>query len=187
MDCLSLRQPVRNCAHQSKCRKCRPDSKTKNVTALYDCYATPRNVGAANKTPTVSESSCNSESDSNTAFAVRKVNDPDQRVVLLRTTAVRVINPDTKRSSLAYAQLDIASQATIIFDNLCTELGLKRNVDLVKSIRTFGEGARSCKGLTSFNLEFLSSGENFAIKMRWLSLSLLIMKILCHIALMLRI
>ena len=121
-----------------KCRKCRPDSKTKHATALHDCYATPRNVGAVGKTPTVSESSSNSESDSNTVSAVRKVYDPDQRVVLLRTTAVRVINPDTKKSSLAYAQLDTASQATIISDNLCTELGLKRNVDSEKSIRTFG-------------------------------------------------
>ena len=85
------------------------------MTALHDCYATPRNVGAADKTPTVSESSSNSESDSKTVSAVRKVNDPDQRVVLLRTTAVRVINPDTKKSSLAYAQLDTASQATINF------------------------------------------------------------------------
>ena len=164
LNCLSLGNPVRNCAHQSKCRKCRPDSKTKHATALHDCYATPRNVGAAGKTPTVSESSSNSESDSNTISAVRKVNDPDQRVVLLRTAAVRVINPDTKKSSLAYAQLDTASQATIISVNLCTELGLKRNVDSVKSIRTFGEGTMSCKGLTNFNLESLSSGENFAIK-----------------------
>ena len=164
LNCLSLGHPVRNCAHQSKCRKCRPDSKTKHATALHDCYATPRNVWAAGKTPTVSESSSNSESDSNTVSAVRKVNDPDQRMVLLRTTAVRVINPDTKKSSLAYAQLDTASQATIISDNLCTELGLKRNVDSVKSIRTFGEGTMSCKGLTNFNLESLSSGENFAIK-----------------------
>ena len=85
-------------------------------------------------------------------------------MVLLRTTAVRVINPDTKKFSLAYAQLDTASQATIISDNLCSELGLKRNVDSVKSIRTFGEGTMSCKGLTNFDLESLSSGENFAIK-----------------------
>ena len=52
----------------------------------------------------------------------------------------------------------------LIFDNLCTELGLKRNVDSVKSIRIFGEGTMSCKGLTNFNHESLSSGENFAIK-----------------------
>ena len=34
LNCLSLGHPVRNCAHQSKCRKCRPDSKTKHAPAF---------------------------------------------------------------------------------------------------------------------------------------------------------
>ena len=51
-----------------------------------------------------------------------KVKTTQNRPVLLRTTAVKVINPVNGKSTLAYAQLDIASQANLISDNLRKEL-----------------------------------------------------------------
>ena len=110
LNCLSLGHPDRNCVHQSKCRKCRPDVKTKYATALHDCYATPRDAGAADKTPTVSESSSNSKSDSNTVFAVRKVNYPDRSASgpVENCCCTGHKSRNTKRSSLAYAQPNTA-------------------------------------------------------------------------------
>ena len=52
---------------------------------------------------------------------VRKLK-PNHNVVLLRTSAVIVINPDTGKSTLAYMQHDTASQATLISESLKTEL-----------------------------------------------------------------
>ena len=60
---------------------------------------------------------------------VRKVDSVDRRVVLLSTCAVRILNPDTGKSILAYALLDTASQATLISESLCVELESKRNVN----------------------------------------------------------
>ena len=67
-------------------------------------------------------------------------------MVLLRTCAVRVVNPDTKKSTLAYAQLDTASQATLISERLCNELGLTRNVNASTAIRTLGDFTTKCNG-----------------------------------------
>ena len=48
----------------------------------------------------------------------RKVDNVDKCVVLHCTCAVRVIKPDTGKTTLAYAQLDTASQATLISEKL---------------------------------------------------------------------
>ena len=95
---------------------------------------------------------------------VRKVDSVDRRVVPLRTCAVRVLNPDTGKSILAYAQLDTASQATLISESLCVELELKRNVDSSTLIRTLAEDTLLCNKQSDFKLESLLSGERFEIK-----------------------
>ena len=77
---------------------------------------------------------------------------------------MRVSNPDTGKTTLAYAQLDTASQATLIFEKLCKELNLKRNADVSTSIRTLGEGTTKCKGHSDFELISLLSNEKFMIK-----------------------
>ena len=56
-------------------------------------------------------------------------------VVLLRTSAVRGVNPSTGQSAVVYAQHDTASQATLISDNLKNEIGSK-TIDSPVTIRT---------------------------------------------------
>ena len=77
--------------------------------------------------------------------------------LITRTFAVRVINPDTRKTILAYAQLDTASQATLITEKLCKELNLKRKADVSTSIRTLGEGVTKCNRHSNFEFISLSS------------------------------
>ena len=93
----------------------------------------------------------------------RKIDSVDKRVVLLRTSAVRVINPDTKKSTLAYALLDTASQPTLISKRLCNELGLKRNVNASTAIRTLGDLTTKCNGHSDFDLTSLADGKTYCI------------------------
>ena len=47
-------------------------------------------------------------------YTCRLLNSVDNGVALLRTSAVKVMNPNTGKSTLAYAQHDTASQVTLI-------------------------------------------------------------------------
>ena len=85
-------------------------------------------------------------------------------MVLLRTSAVRVINPNTGKSTLAYTQHDTASQVMLISDALKTELGLETNSDPNVKIRTLSDETVDCKGRTAFKLESLHTGEKFVIE-----------------------
>ena len=76
-------------------------------------------------------------------------------MVLLRTCAVGVINPDSKKSTLACAQLDTASQATLISERLCNELGSKR---------TLGDFTTRCNEHSDFDLASLDDGKTYGIK-----------------------
>ena len=86
---------------------------------------------------------------------------------MLRTSAVRVINPVTGKSTLAYAQHDTASQATLISKSLRDELGLATKTDHAITIRTLAEQTMRSGGLTNFEIESLSNKETFAIKKRF--------------------
>ena len=101
---------VRDCAYPSKCHKCRSDCRTKHAMALHDYYVKPddETLGAAEAASSAPTSGSGSANDYDVIIN-RKIDSVDKRVVLLRTCAVRVINPDTKKSMLAYAQLDTAS------------------------------------------------------------------------------
>ena len=115
--CLSLGHFSRECSSSSKCRLCGPHFVPKHSTALHDLHVKSDsvNLGAA------SAGHCQT---SVTADAGKKQTDAEQTVVrkltfnndlvMLRTSAVRVINPVTGKSTLAYAQHDTASQATLI-------------------------------------------------------------------------
>ena len=81
---------------------------------------------------------------------VLKVNSADKRAILLRTSAVRVVNSDTGTSALAYAQLDTGSQVTLISNELSKELGLTITPDQDVSIRTLADQRVSSKGRTNF-------------------------------------
>ena len=96
---------------------------------------------------------------------VRKLTPNDNNTVLLCTSAVRVINPSTWRSTIVYAQHDAASLATLIFERLKNELDLavdkKRNI----TIPILAQQITRSGGLTEFTLQsLLSTNEIFQIK-----------------------
>ena len=84
--------------------------------------------------------------------------------VLLRTTAVRVINQNNGRSTLAYAQLETASQATLISDALREELGLEAVSDPSLKIRTLADQTATCLGRIDFRVESLDNGNRYGIE-----------------------
>ena len=162
LNCLSLEHFVRECSRPNKCRKCGPRSDvSKHATALHDCFASP-NLGAAEKdtrTRTIEEANSNDVRNP----TVLKVNSIDRRAILLRTSAVRVVNSDTGTSALAYAQLDTGSQVTLISNELSKELGLTITPDPDVSIRTLADQRVSSKGRTNFELESLFNCERFSV------------------------
>ena len=85
-------------------------------------------------------------------------------LVMLRTSAIRVINPMTGKFTLAYAQYDTASLATLISKSLKDELGLATKTDHAITIRTLAEQTMRSGGLTNVEIESLSNEEIFAIK-----------------------
>ena len=95
---------------------------------------------------------------------VRKVNFDNNQVVLLYTSAVKVVNPHTGELTSAYAQHDTASQATLISENLKNELGLESIPDPSVMIRTLADGTVPSGGCTDFEIESLYTGEDFDIK-----------------------
>ena len=167
LNCLSLDHFVRNCAFPSKCRICWPQCRNKHSGALHEYYDGV-NLGAADRVDQVSRpiptprTSCRESGSQD--YTCRKLNSVDNGVVLLRTSAVGVINPNMGESTLAYAQHDTASQVTLISDALKTELGLETNSDPNVKIRTLSDKTVVCKGRTVFKLKSLHTGEKFVIE-----------------------
>ena len=147
LNCLSTEHFARDCGFRSKCRSCWPQCKTKHSGALHECYATDT-LGAAYTTTSdvasqpVQESATNSE----TSVKVRRVEVADAGTVLLRTSAVRVINQSNGRSTLAYAQHDTTSQVTLISEALKDELGLQAVRDPAITVRTLADQTATCLG-----------------------------------------
>ena len=94
---------------------------------------------------------------------MRKLAPKNCATVLLRTCAVRVFHPDTNKCTLAYAQHDTASQATLISEQLKNELGLNVNTNRKIRIRTLAEQTSKSSGCTSFKLQSLATDEVFAV------------------------
>ena len=88
----------------------------------------------------------------------------EEGTVLLRTCAVRVINSNTGCSTLAYAQHDATSQATLISDTLRNELGLETIPDPSITIRTLADQAAGCFVRTNFTLQSLVNNDEFEVK-----------------------
>ena len=160
LNCLSVEHFVRACPCPSKCRKCGVGCQNKHAGALHECYNGQRLGAAETNEPAVCGTAKN---DGARDLNVCKVKTTQNRPVLLRTTAVKVINPVNGKSTLAYAQLDTASQATLISDNLRKELELKAIPDSSVTIRTLADQRLSIGGRTNFELESLDSGEQFMI------------------------
>ena len=97
-------------------------------------------------------------------MTVRKIIHENNRVVLLHTSAVKVVNPKIGESALAYAQHHAASLATLVSENLKDELGLKAVPDSTAKIRALADCTVDSGGRTNFVLESLYCGEEFTIK-----------------------
>ena len=129
---------TRNCLSRRKCRKCGPNCRAKQFSTIHDCYES-QTVGAAGETkaaPTSPIVSSVCSISTNDVKNVLKVRVAEEGTVLLRTSAVKVINQATGRLTLAYAQHDTASQAILISDSLREELGLEVTTDSSITIRT---------------------------------------------------
>ena len=162
LNCLSVGHFVRNCELHSKCHKCGPKYKNKHSGVLHEFYSrsTSINLGAAKS---VSTKKSNKGETSTENVVVWKMVPNNNNLVLLRTSAVKVINPSSGRCALVYAQHDTASQVTLISEELSNELGLKIKDSNAITIRTLAEETTPASGVVQFNLESLTTKEIFAV------------------------
>ena len=150
----------------SKCRRCGPACSSKHAGALHELYVRSR-VGSGNGSFSLSkvidiETRVSSSEDEQPI--VGKLTSYNNNTVLLRTSALRVINPSTGRSTLVYAQHDTASLSTLISEWLKNELSLVVDKKQNRAIRTLSQQTTSNGGLTEFTLQPLSTDETFQIK-----------------------
>ena len=126
----------------SKSHLCGQHFGPKHSTALHELYVNSDSVhletASAGPCETLVTSGTGKKQTDSKQTVVRKLafnND----LVMLRTSAVRVINPVTGKSILAYTQHDTASQTTLISKSLMDELGLATKTDHAITIRTLAE------------------------------------------------
>ena len=120
LNCIDAGHIACDCNCLSKCRTCGPNYRNKHCGALHECYASfnTAGLGAAESersVPTTApQINAGGQSDSGFKPVVRKVAEnssfASKGVVLLRTSAVKVVNPSTGQSALVYAQHDTASR-----------------------------------------------------------------------------
>ena len=134
---------------------------------------------AADKTETSPKFAQNNTDKSDNNVQVHRVGFDEGGTVLLRTSAVTVVNLSNGHSTLAYVQHDTASQATLISDTLKEELGLKVVPDPAITIRTLADQSARCFGRTNFTLKSLANGEVYDILMLWWCLDFPKMNPLC--------
>ena len=130
--------------------------------ALHDCNVSDRPTKVNKTTSNVVDEI--KASDTNSGVQVREIGVADRGTVLLRTCAVKVINSKTGCSTLAYAQLDTASQATLI----SYKLSKKRRLEVISNcsitIRTLGDQPSICTGETNFTLQSVINNDQFEIE-----------------------
>ena len=174
-NCLSRGHIARECKQHSKCRLCGPGYAEKHTVALHDWFvlSSSASVGGARSGGQIAAPGSSHSGDRDLpnnnmqkikVLKISNQGDDSRKVVLLRTSAVRVINPVTGKSTLAYAQHDTASQATLISDRLKNELDLKTMSDPTVTIKTLSDQTAITEGRTDFCLESLSTGEEFSVK-----------------------
>ena len=155
--CLSLEHFVRECPYPSKRRKRGPSAQNKHTGALHEsCQAGSH--GAAKGEVVKSLSNANDDINvEGRGLNVLKINSVENGVVSMRTSAVKIVNPATGKSSFVYAQHDTASQATLISETLKAELGLRATPDPTVSLRTLANekvssGAEPTSNWSPYNL-----------------------------------
>ena len=107
LNCLSVEHFVRDCPHHSKCRKCIPNCQNEHSGSLHDCYVEGSKAGESVKTGSNSTIVENENNDKQ-SLNVHKISAHENSIILLRTSAVKIANPLTGKSTLAYAQHDTA-------------------------------------------------------------------------------
>ena len=137
------------------------------LTALHEIYVNSDsvNLGAASAghCPTLVTPGAGKKQTDTKQTVVRNLAF-NNNLVMLRTSAVRVVNPVTGKSTLAYAQHDTASQATMISKSLRDEFGLATKMDHAISICTLAEQTMRSGGITNFEIESLFNKEIFAVQ-----------------------
>ena len=154
---------VRNCLRSTKCRTCGPRSQNEHATALHECFIS-RNTGAADTGSDQPGSKNETIQNERNERVGLKANSSEECVILLRTSAVKIVNPTSGKSSLVYVQHDTGSQVTLISDNLKTELGLETVPEPSVTIRILADKTVPVEGRTNFKLQSLYNGEEFDIK-----------------------
>ena len=164
LNCLAVGHFARRCSLDSKCSICGPGGPHKHASALHDVFVGSKSdgAGAADMGGTKGEPLSSSETcASSNQPTIRKLS-LDFGGVLLRTSAVKVINPKNGKSTFAYAQHDTGSQATLISERLKNELNLKVKIDCV-TIRTLADQTTKSGGLTEFKLQSFSDNAEYPI------------------------
>ena len=113
LNCISLGHMVRNWMAPLMCRRCGSSCSSKHAGARYELCVWSR-VGGGNGSSGLSkviDTETRESSSENEQHMVRKLTLNKNNTVLLCTSAVRVINPSTGRSTFVYGQHDTASQA----------------------------------------------------------------------------
>ena len=126
LNCLSLGYMVRNCMVPLKCRRCGPACSSKQAGALHELYVRSC-VGSGNGSSSLSkviDTKIRESSSEDEQPIVRKLTPNKINTALLCTSAVKVINPSTGRSTHVYTQHDTASQTTLISERLKNEFNL---------------------------------------------------------------
>ena len=157
LNCFGLGHFAKNCGFASKCSKCGPIYRLKHATVCMICM-----VGQA--LSTLKRLIQKKVLTLVTFLLVARKICPSNKIVLLRTCAVKVINPRTGRFTLAYAQHDTASQGTIVSKSLMDELGLVASKRSQIHIRTLANEFTPCRGIVNFELESLTTGERFDVE-----------------------
>ena len=101
---------------------------------LLHCMNNAVNLGASDEESAPIPAPRNKAGSSSRNFTVRKLHTNNNRAILLRTSAVKVVNSEKGISTLAHAQHDTGSQVTLISENLEIELGLKTTPDPIVTI-----------------------------------------------------
>ena len=164
LNCFGLGHFARNCGFASKCHKCGPIYYLKHATVLHDLYVQSSLVDFKATNTKESVNICDSPSSSKENKHVARKICPSNKIVLLCTCAVKVINPRTGRFTLAYAQHNTASQGTIVFKSWMDKLGLVASKSSEIHICTLANEFTPCRGVVNFELESLTTGERFDVE-----------------------
>ena len=174
INCLS-KHHISDCHLQCKCKHCDKHNPQRHTTSLHELYLQSStvgvNVGAADGTTVVGNShNCSIPSlpkelanhNATNHASIKKIQAPATGV-FTRISAVRVINPGTGVSTLAYAQHDSGSEVTLVSASLADELSLRRGETSLVTLHTVSGSTTSTFSHVSMKVQTLHNGDQFNI------------------------